>query len=1014
MSWFNNLKINTRILSGFVLLAMITALVGVIGISNLNKVSKNDAVLYQNMTLPLKEMIQIAVSYQKIRVDTRDMILANDTQLIKKYVDDIQFYKGKLAESSRLFEKSLLSQSERDAYDKYLQTQENYFILVDELIALSEANQDVAAFDLMIKDSSKATANAQQQAIDNLVVLKTNDAAKRAAENNRTGQSAVQTMLIFIALAVLLAVSLGIIIARSIAGPVNKLVATAEKLALGDVDVVIEVKSKDEIGILMASMAKMVDNIKEQAHAVERIAAGDLTVKLQARSDKDLIANSLNQCIKAVNALIVDANYLAQAAIEGKLDARADASKHDGDFRTIIQGVNATLDAVIGPLNVAAEYIERIANGNTPPIITDNYNGDFNEIKNNLNLCIDSISLLVEEVGIIISAGVEGKLDQRADAQRANGVYHKILAGMNDTLDAVIGPLNVAAEYVERISKGDIPEKITDSYKGDFNEIKNNLNACIDGLGGLVESSAVLKKMAVNDYTSKVEGQYQGIFADTAGSVNEVRTRLLSIQNAVSNISRGNLSNLKDFSAVGKRSAEDHLLPAFIAMMENIQAMVEDANVLVQAAVAGQLDTRVDTSKHEGIYAEIIDGINATLDAVIDPVQEAVGVIKELLVGNISARVQGDYKGDHAIIKDALNETMEALESMIGEISQILTQMTSGNLTVSLDRDYRGDFVSISTALKSIINSLNEVLGDIDYASEQVAGNSLQVSDSSQALAQGASEQASAIEELTSAVTEIAAQTRQNAGNANQANELALNARDNALKGNEQMKEMLSAMEGINESSANISKIIKVIDEIAFQTNILALNAAVEAARAGQHGKGFAVVAEEVRNLAARSASAAKETTDLIEGSIHKVNIGTKIANETAQALDKIVDGVSQAATLVGDIAVASNEQATGIAQVDLGIGQVSQVIQTNSATAEQSAAASEELSGQANMLKDRVARFQLKGHFNSARTTDYHELAPHAMETGPKSIHTGLMKTAAGSRNRAVISLDDGDYGKY
>ncbi len=172
---------------------------------------------------------------------------------------------------------------------------------------------------------------------------------------------------------------------------------------------------------------------------------------------------------------------------------------------------------------------------------------------------------------------------------------------------------------------------------------------------------------------------------------------------------------------------------------------------------------------------------------------------------------------------------------------------------------------------------------------------------------------------MTAAITEIAAQTRQNAANANQANELALNARDNAAQGNEQMQEMLDAMEGINESSANISKIIKVIDEIAFQTNILALNAAVEAARAGQHGKGFAVVAEEVRNLAARSASAAKETTDLIEGSIRKVQSGTKIANDTAQALNKIVEGVSQAAVLVGDIAVASNEQATGIAQVDQG-----------------------------------------------------------------------------------------------
>lgn len=241
-----------------------------------------------------------------------------------------------------------------------------------------------------------------------------------------------------------------------------------------------------------------------------------------------------------------------------------------------------------------------------------------------------------------------------------------------------------------------------------------------------------------------------------------------------------------------------------------------------------------------------------------------------------------------------------------------------------------------------MIERNNEILTSINTAADQVASGSKQVSDSSIALSQGATEQASLVEELTASLEEISSQTKLNAQNANEANKLAADSKNSALQGNEQMKDMLAAMREINDASSNISKIIKVIDEIAFQTNILALNAAVEAARAGQHGKGFAVVAEEVRNLAARSANAAKETTDMIEGSIDKVQEGTRIADQTAAALQSIVGDIEKVANLVGDIAMASTEQAAAITQINQGISQVSQVIQTNSATSEESAAASE------------------------------------------------------------------------
>ena len=409
------------------------------------------------------------------------------------------------------------------------------------------------------------------------------------------------------------------------------------------------------------------------------------------------------------------------------------------------------------------------------------------------------------------------------------------------------------------------------------------------------------------------------------------------------------------------RSDQDVLSKSLSEVLHVLQQLMSETSELTQAAVSGQLQKRGHVQAFSGGYRTIVEGINQTLDAVIKPVQEASGVLEAMAAGDLKQRVTGDYQGDHAVIKQSLNSTLDALGTYIDEIAYVLTQMSGSNFDQRVDTDYLGDFAPIKTALNQIIDTFNTLLAEMNQAAQQVSAGSRQVSDGSQALSQGATEQASSIEQLTASISEIAEQTKQNAVGADEANQRAMQAKIQAEKGNSRMQHMQQAMTDINDSSANISKIIKVIDDIAFQTNILALNAAVEAARAGQHGKGFAVVAEEVRTLAARSAQAAKETTELIEGSIEKTKAGTQIADETADALGQIVEDIAKAAQLVSTIADASNEQASAITQVNQGVDQVSQVVQANSATSEQSAATSEELSGQAQLLQEMISKFRLR-----------------------------------------------------
>lgn len=354
--------------------------------------------------------------------------------------------------------------------------------------------------------------------------------------------------------------------------------------------------------------------------------------------------------------------------------------------------------------------------------------------------------------------------------------------------------------------------------------------------------------------------------------------------------------------------------------------------------------------------------------SITQPVNEIQNAAKMISDGDLSAEITYQSKDELGSLSESMRVTVRRLSSIITDLTYLLKEIAGGNfnLRTRVEEDYVGDFRPLLLTLRDMNTDLSNTMGQINQSADQVASGSDQVASGSQALSQGATEQASSVEELAATINEISEHVKRNAQNAQEANRKAAETGGQMTQSNQRMQDMIQAMDEITTSSTEIGKIIKTIEDIAFQTNILALNAAVEAARAGAAGKGFAVVADEVRNLASKSSEASKNTAALIESSLRSVENGAKIASETAQALNNAVEGSKVVTETIDRISQASNEQAASIMQVTQGIDQISSVVQTNSATAEESAAASEELSGQAEILKNLISKFKLKETSNA------------------------------------------------
>ena len=532
-------------------------------------------------------------------------------------------------------------------------------------------------------------------------------------------------------------------------------------------------------------------------------------------------------------------------------------------------------------------------------------------------LLSSSITKPIEKIKSAAHKVLAGDLDIdiRTNNTDELGDLSNTIANMSGTIQCIIDDINDLSNHLE---EGNTSYRInTNKYRGAFNDATNSINIAINNL--------------VNDS--------------------------LYVAENIKEIEKGNFER----EIIKLKGDKDVSTQALRNIQETLKIVSFEINALINSAIDGKLDYKIDTSKYSGTWKESVEGLNLFTQTIFEPIKDTQNALNEFSKGNFSHRITNEYKGEFNNIKQNVNYTAETIGSYISEISKILNEMAHKDFTGSIDKEYVGDFKAIQKSVTLILKNLNDLTKGIITSAEKVSSGARQISESSISLAEGATEQAEAVEKLNYVIRDISEQTMENARSSKDANNLAIETRENATKGSHQMNNMLKAMEEINIASNSISNIIKVIEDIAFQTNILALNAAVEAARAGEHGKGFAVVAEEVRNLAARSQQAAKETTELIESSVEKVEEGSKIANQTANALLQIVDQIQSISTLVETCAKSSTEQEMSISEVLNAISKISTVTQNNTATSEESAAASEQLANQAEIFHASVADFKLK-----------------------------------------------------
>ena len=908
----NNLKIGLRLGIGFAITLVLLLVIGAVSYTRLAALNVEIESLVQDKFPKTVQANNVIDSINAIARHLRNGYIYSGVEQ-QKSIDAIAGERKIIAENLDKLEKSIQSAKGKEQLTRVKSARAAYVIHQDRFLELLKADKKADIVALMQGDLRK-TQSEYLKAVNDMVDFQT-ELVEQAGKNADELVSTTERLIMILAgVAALLSVLVGWFITRSITGPTNQMVDGANKMASGDFSFKLDIDSKDEVGML---------------------------------------ANAVRSMQTAVQAMIADANMLSKAAIDGKLATRADASKHQGDFQKIVAGVNNTLDAVIGPLNVTAKYVDDISKGIIPPIITDSYNGDFNVIKTNLNNMVKMMSDLLAQTDIIIKGAADGELDKRANADMFVGGWNQLVKGVNEAITNIVNPMNVTADYVDKVAKGIIPPIITTEYKGEYNVIKGNLNNMVKMMNDLLAQTDIIIKGAADGELDKRANadMFVGGWNQLVKGVNEVVTNIVNPLNVtaeyVDRIAKGDIPPVITTVYKGQ----------YNTIKNNLNACIEATNAQANAAKAismGDLSTVIKVRSENDLLAKSLIDVNR---AITKLVADANSLSQATVDGRLDARVDGaNHQGDYRKLAEGLNSVMVAMSTPVQELQGVLSAMEGGDLTVSMKKSYDGTWDELKSASNNMLKKLVQVVTDVNGGAQALASASEEVSSTAQSLSQAASEQAAGVEETSASIEQMTSSIAQNTENAKVTEGMASKAAKDAADGGESVNATVAAMK-------QIAKKIGIIDDIAAQTNLLALNAAIEAARAGEHGKGFAVVAAEVRKLAERSQVAAQEIGEVATSSVD-------LAEKAGRLLEQMVPAIRKTADLVQEISAASSEQSSGVGQINSAVSQLNQTTQQNASSSEELAATSEEMSSQAEQLQQTMSFFKLDGMGHSKAAT--------------------------------------------